>query len=209
MKIKMKNLRRVITEALKKNDVEKLASSLEIAGNKLGNVSVNIDDNSKVFNVFVKHHFGDENEIERALVDVANKSGWSLLSKSDRRGLTWWFEPDADVKGSIRRQRIPSVLYHGTASKNIDDILEQGLVPKLSQRDNTTRKYSPRIYLSASPKGANTTSVEGGWTVLKINTEKLPKDIKFYVDQEFGFSKDGKPKAVYTTQPIPTDAIEI
>lgn len=48
-----------------------------------------------------------------------------------------------------------------------------------------------------------------GVVVLEIDTAGLPKDVRFYVDQEFGIPRDGRPRSVFTTSVIPPEAIYV
>lgn len=210
MEIRIGDLRKLIREALKKSDVESVARALENEAGKLnGRVVASPDYSGKLFNLFVKHVTGDVDQIEHALVTAATKLGWELLSRSDKRGIVWWFEPSAESKGAVPASKMPKSLWHVTPRQNVESILRTGFEPRVRTAPGTTRKYSPRIYLATDERGARATiNREEDWALLKIDTTKLPKGTKFYVDQEFGHRPDGTPMAVYTTTPIPPVAIQ-
>ncbi len=211
MFIRLGDLRSVIQEALKKSDVENVARTLENAAGKIGGrVQVSPDYSGKLFNIFVKHVTGDPEQVEAALLDAAQKVGWSLLSRSEKRGIVWWFEPSAETKGPVPRGKLPPRLWHVTPRENVDSILAKGFEPRQRTAPGTTRKYVGRIYLATDARGARATiNREEDWALLQIDTSLLPKGMKFYVDQEFGHRGDGVPMAVYTQDPIPSSAISL
>lgn len=211
MRIKVSELKSLIREALKKTDVENVARALENAAGKIGGrVQVSPDYSGKLFNIFVKHMTGDVDQIEAALNDAAQRVGWSLLSRSDKRGVVWWFEPSAETKGPVSRKKLPQILWHVTPRQNVESIMKTGFEPRQRTAPGTTRKYVGRIYLATDEKGARATiNREEDWALLRIDTSRLPKEMKFYVDQEFGHRADGTPMAVYTTDPIPPAAISV
>lgn len=209
MQFRLYDLRKLIAEALKRSDADRVAQSLVNAAGKVnGRVSASVDDSAKMLNVFIRHLTGDPDAIEAALIDAADAVGWLLLSKNDRRGLVWWFEPKPETKGNVKK--LPSVLWHVTPAANVEGIVRDGLVPRKRQFSGTSRRYTPRIYLATDVAGARATiNREEDWVILKIDVASLPKGQKFYVDQEFGFKKDGTPMAVYTLDPIPASAISV
>jgi hypothetical protein len=152
---------------------------------------------------------GDPVAVENVLVASAHASGWSLLSKTDRRGTVWWFEPSAEIKGNVRRNQLPKVMYHVTRKENIDNIMVLGLVPMTRTAPRTLRSYSPRVYLASTQESAWATVKTGEWVALAVKLSNLPKTTKFFVDQEFGFMKDGTPIAAYVLETIPAAAISI
>jgi hypothetical protein len=207
MRIVLFELKRMIAEVLKRSDAERVAQELVNAAGKVnGRVSSSVDDSGKMLNVFIRHLTGDPDAIEPALLDAADKLGWSLLSKSDRRGIVWWFEPKAETKGHVKK--LPDSLFHVTLSANVEKIMRDGLVPRTRQFAGTSRRYPSRIYLATSAAGARATiNREDDWRLLQIDRRLLPKGQKFYLDQEFGYGKDDMPRAVYTLDPIPASAI--
>jgi hypothetical protein len=211
MWLKVGDLRALIREALKKTDVENVARSLENAAGKIGGrVQVSPDYSGKLFNIFAKYVTGDPEQVEAAMLDAAQKVGWSLLSRSEKRGLVWWFEPTAEVKGPVPRAKMPHLLWHVTPRANVEGILEKGFEPRQRTAPGTTRKYVGRIYLATDIKGAKATiNRDEDWALLQIDTSRLPKSMKFYVDQEFGHRADGTPMAVYTQDPIPSVAVSV
>lgn len=211
MEIRIGELRRLIREALKKTDVELVARALENEAGKFGGrVAANPDFSGKLFNLFVKHVTGDVGQIEDVLTAKAAQLGWELLSRSDKRGTVWWFEPTSTTKGHVSGSKLPKVFWHVTPRKNVESIMQTGFEPRVRTAPGTTRKYSPRVYLATDERGARATiNREEDWALLRIDFSKLPKGTKFYVDQEFGHRPDGTPMAVYTTTPIPPSAIEI
>lgn len=212
MRIRLGDLRKVVSEALKKSDAERLANSLELAAGKMGaRVRAEGDFSGKMLNVFARLVMGDADQVEQALVDAAAKEGWLLLSRSERRGTVWWFEPGPELKGPLSGSKVPMVLWHVTPRANVDSILKTGFELRTrATPGGSTRRYSPRIYLATDPKGAQATiNHEADWVLLKVDRSKLPKGQKFYVDQEFGMRKDGTPVAVYTLDPIPPSAVSV
>jgi len=205
----LNELRVVIHEALKKSDVEKLTSALEFAAGRMGSrVRADADTSKKMVNVFAKLVSGDAEQVEQVLVDEAEKLGWSLLSRSERNGTTWWFEPKPETKGSTKK--LPQFLWHMTPAENAESILSTGFEPRQRTAPGTQRRYSPRIYFASDPGGAKATVKNAdGWVMLKVDRTKLPKNTKFYVDQEFGHKSDGSPTAVFTLDPITPSAISV
>lgn len=210
MIIHLGNLRKIISEALKTSDANYFANAIVMAAGKLGaKVSAEASFTGKILNVFARLVMGNPDDIEPTLIDVANTYGWVLLSRSDRRGTVWWFEPSPQLKGHVKDDKIPQILWHNTPANNVDNILSMGLEPRSrSVLGGTSRRYSPRVYLATDRKGAiGTVNNDTRWVMLKIDRSKLPKGQKFYVDQEFGHRLDGTPTAIYTMDPIPPTAI--
>lgn len=210
MRTRLGDLRRVLAEALKKSDADRVAADIERAATGAGaRVAMTVDTSSKLLNVFARLRSGDEAAAESAMMSAATKHGWTLLSKNTRRGdVVWWFEPEPHTKGPVSPTVLPASLWHTTMAENVPSILQQGLIPRQRQFTGTSRKYSPRIYLATDERGAKATiNRPGDWAFLMIDTAKLPKDLKFYVDQEFGHRKDGMPMAIYTMDAIPPEAI--
>lgn len=212
MRIRLGDLRKVVSEALKKSDAQQVANAIEMAAGKLGaRVRAEGDFTGKMLNVFARLVMGDADDIEPALIDAADKYGWILLSRSERRGTVWWFEPSPQLKGAVPNAKIPMTLYHITPKPNVESILATGFEPRQrSTPGGTSRRYAPRVYLATDPKGATgTVNHEAEWVLLKVDRGKLPKGQKFYVDQEFGHRPDGTPTAVYTLDPIPASAVTV
>lgn len=211
MKVSIEGLRFTLREALKKHDADRVAASLEAAAKRIGSmVFATVDASQGMLNVFVKYVNGNEQEAELALTAAADEMGWSLLSKNaGSRGVVWWFEPKPITKGPVKASRLPALLYHATLDANVQNILENGLTPRVRQF-GTARRYSPRIYLSTSEGGAKAiTTGDHSWQTLIVDVRLLARGTKFYVDQEFGYNKNGNPIAVYTLDPIPAAAIKL
>lgn len=211
MRIRLGDLRRALQEALKKSDAEHLANSLELAAGKAGaRVRAEADASSKMLNVFARLVMGEPDQVEQVLIDAAAQLGWSLLSRSERRGTVWWFEPAPETKGPVPASKLPAVLWHITPEANVAGILERGFEPRQRGVPGTSRRYAPRIYLGTDAAGIRGFAKGGDdWTLLRVDRSKLPKGQKFYVDQEFGHRKDGTPVAVYTLDPIPPEAVSV
>ena len=211
MRIRLGDLRQVVNEAVKKSDADRVANALEMAAGKIGaRVRAEADTSSKMFNVFARLVMGDAEHVEQALNDEAAKHGWSLLSRSERRGTVWWFEPAPETKGPVTGAKLPALLWHITPEANVAGILENGFEPRQRGVPGTSRRYAPRIYLGTSAEGIRGFAKGGeDWVLLKIDRSKLPKGQKFYVDQEFGHRKDGTPIAVFTMDPIPASAVSV
>lgn len=201
-------LRQVIREVIKRSDAEHVASFRNAAN---GRVNATVDDVGSSLNIFVKPlDVAQAEELETVLVDKAQSLGWSLLSRSDRRGVTWWFEPDPETKGQISIDRLPSKLYHVTPTENVPDILQRGLEPRRRSVAGTTRRYSPRVYFATSSSTAKSMSkkdITTDLTLLQVDIKKA--NVPFYVDQEFSGKRGGMPGAVYAIEHIPADAITL
>lgn len=211
MKIFVGTLRSIISEALKKSDAEAAAQALQSAAAKMNfMVRAEVDNSSKLLNVFVRLVSGDENDVEATLVREAEKIGWSLLSRSDRRGIVWWFEPGPETKGALGKSKLPEFLWHVTPKENVDSILSNGFEPRQRSVPGTSRRYAPRVYFGTDPtKLKGFAKSADDWVLLRIDRTKLPKGQRFFVDQEFGFRKDGMPAAVFTLDPVPASAVSI
>ena len=206
VKLRLSDVKALIVESLKERDAIMIARALTHAAiDANGRVSSSVDHSAGMLNVFVKLLSGDPDSVETTLINAAERGGWSLLSRSDRDGTTWWFEPNHDTKGHV--SVLPKYLWHVTAVKNLPSIMTNGLIPRV--RQGGTRRYAPRIYLASSVNIARTSFKDGEFSILKIDTTKLPDDQRFYVDQEFGFDRTGTPRAVYTLRSIPVEAISI
>ena len=95
------------------------------------------------------------------------------------------------VNVELEEMQPPQVLYHGTASRFLDSIMQDGLKPM-------SRLY---VHLSSSIETAKVVGARhGAPVILKINTSQMQEDgMKFYL------SKNG----VWLTNNIPTKYIEI
>jgi putative RNA 2'-phosphotransferase len=97
-----------------------------------------------------------------------------------------------DVTHDTDSDEIPDTLYHGTASKNVDLIMRDGLLPM--NRNN--------VHLSETAEGA----VEVGKrhsehiTVFTIDTNSL---------QEDGFSISESGDGVYVVEKVPSEHLSI
>lgn len=212
MRATLGEVRQLVAEALKRADAERVAQAIQTAAGKAGvKVHVTVDTYGQLFNVFATLVSGDPAAAEEIMSARADQEGWSLLSKNDRgRGLVFWFEPKAETKGPLSASKLPVVLWHTTLASNVNDILKKGLEPRTRAAgySQTSRRYAPRVYFGTSENGAKATvNRPGDWKMLRVDRAKLPKQTKFYVDQEFGFRKDGMPVAVYTLDPVPAEAI--
>ena len=205
-------VRGLLSEAVRLRDVEDASRAIQTgAARANARANVTVDRSGGMFNIFAKVVSGDESAAEEAMLAAADSVGWVLLSKSDKgRGTVWWFEPKPETKGPLSPKALPPVMWHTTPETNVAEILERGLVPRTRSSVNaeTSRKYSPRVYLATSEAGASATAKsKGGWAMLRIDVASLLKSVRFYVDQEFGHRKDGTPVAVYTLDPIPASSI--
>lgn len=110
-----------------------------------------------------------------------------------------------------------NVLYHAAPNKVVDKILKQGLTPREST--NGYFQYDGRVYLmmgdELSPtqvqimdnvidyhKKMGKDEYNNGYSILMINLNKVPEDVKFYIDA-------AACDAVYTRNTIPPQAITI
>lgn len=101
-------------------------------------------------------------------------------------------------------------VYHITKTRKVNKILQQGLVPKSS---NTAFNYPERIHfyvgtenllpvkLFATALYARSKDADSDYTILKVLTNKLPENIKFYGDPDFH-------KGVYTNDNIPPECLQ-
>lgn len=129
------------------------------------------------------------------------------------KGMQWQivqFEPmfEFDQTESLKKY---SIAYHWTPLYNLQNIIDNGFVPKT---ENKSFDYPPRIYFlnGAAPNdeimklGENLCIVnkdvenDGSYVLIKIDTEKIPEGVKFYFDPNM-------PNAMYTTDSIPSDVI--
>lgn len=103
------------------------------------------------------------------------------------------------------------VFYHMTLKKYLPRIMRQGLVPRIGRTlTNITRKSNPRIYMSLVKPQENaykdylngTGNGEEETVLLKVDLNKMKKDIKIYDDAIFPYS-------VYVTENIPPYCLEI
>ena len=125
------------------------------------------------------------------------------------------FEPRFSKNISNEIKEKYDCLYHATPTIYVDKILKQGLIPKsksnlyfypdrvfcmngnrLNDEQITVLKY---VQLA---RGCGKHFDNNEFTILKIDTKRLPDDIKFYVDPM-------SPNAVFTYDNIPPQAITI
>lgn len=210
MRLRLHEIRALVTEVLKKRDAVELSNALVNAAQSVGSgVSVTVDDHSGMFNVFAKSLGSDPDAAETAMRGVASDLGWTLLSRSNKRGDTvWWFEPEPQAKGPVPESRLPRELWHVTSQESLPSVLENGLEPRSRTASGTMRTYSPRVYL-ACDRGTVAVNAPVSAVLVKVDRDKLPKSVKFYVDQEYGYRKDGSPRAVFTVSAIPPEAISV
>lgn len=147
--------------------------------------------------------------------DDMDKAGYFLGFRKtlNIKGMQWQivqFEPmfEFDQTESLKKYNIA---YHWTPQYNLQSILDDGFIPKTI---NKGFNYPPRIYFlnGAAPNdeimklGENLCIVnknlenDGNYVLIKINTEKIPENVKFYFDPSM-------PNAMYTIDPIPANVI--
>jgi hypothetical protein len=117
---------------------------------------------------------------------------------------------------------VPKYIYHVTPFYNLENIRKKGLI----KREGSDRKYFERIYFTTDKKSAfeimlalklrdtdemdiytqeNVLNGTESFSVIKIDTSKLIKGTKFYIDQHFGKGNKG----IWTNSNIPKEAITI
>ena len=155
---------------------------------------------------------------------VAEEMGWFITDTSKNwRSATMLFE--SNYGSQVPNKKLPPVMYHVTNVKNVENILQNGLVPSrpVAKGEIRTRRYNPRIYLATTDKMAaivRSQFHQGAirnpdvifkkqepekFTTLKIDTASLPKDIKFYYDDEMQGAQ--RKMSVWTYDAIPPQAI--
>lgn len=153
-----------------------------------------------------------EPDVVKKIKDVLDVCGYynSMAIPINREYLDLHFLPKYRKENEIDVKSIYPVLYHVTKTKRVDKILKQGLVPKSK---NDAFNYPDRIHLMIGPR--NPMIVKSfGWslyskskdksdskyTILEIDTSKLPDNIKFYGDPDYA-------KGLYTLDNIPPECI--
>jgi hypothetical protein len=196
---------------------------------KTTNINQSINILEKKFNIGVKFIKNKgENTFKVILTDVDGDSFDELLKYANNLGWFPSFILTPKQKGKFNRSmynekkstvrfeakfdeeivgKTPSVLYHVTPTKNVDKILSKGLAP----RSGSKASYHPeRIYLGKNIKDVQqlvtimrSMAQERNWTILKINTDKIPGGyLKLYNDPNYSG------KGFYTLNNIPPQAIE-
>jgi hypothetical protein len=103
------------------------------------------------------------------------------------------------------------VLYHITPSRLLPDIKSKGLVPTAGSKLIT---LPPRVYLTKSlyiikSLLRHKTFKKEEYSLLKIDTSKLPKDIVYHDDHDASDSRSYKNASIYTYSTIPPKAIKV
>lgn len=164
------------------------------------------------------------NGVIQDIIRLANLCGWYLssifyngityngdlgnfINIFNGGGYAFYFDAKFDVE--ISWDELPSTLYHATLSKNVDNIVKNGLFPKSKSNIST---YPSRVYFSYNMEEAinfvknkimnminnsvyNNNDNEIG--VIQLDLTKLRHDYKFMKDSNSDFD------AVYTYEPIP------
>lgn len=180
----------------------------------------------------LKAHSGDEQIalVLRGLIHCEQSTPWVkswLAVWAERRG--WFIQAEVIGKRESkwllapnyteRAQVLPPILWHVAPEDAVPKILRQGLLPSRatsgskSELGHLARKYPGRIYLFSErdmavrfldamldPMGGSAVP-----SILKIDTLKLGKGFKLYVDPEFGGAHRGT--AWWTYSPVPAHAI--
>jgi hypothetical protein len=127
------------------------------------------------------------------------------------------FDPKfaSDATGYVRDNM--HYLYHSAPNKVVDKILKQGLTPRESVKG--LFQYDGRVYLMMGDylnedqieilnnvvnyhKKMGKDEYNNGYSILRIDLDKVPEDVKFYIDA-------AALDAVYTRNTIPPQAISI
>ena len=166
-------------------------------------------------NISVLTVVADIEENLQMVSDDMDKAGYFVGFRKvvNIKGMQWQivqFEPmfEFDQTESLKKY---SIAYHWTPLYNLQNIIDNGFVPKT---ENKSFDYPPRIYFlnGAAPNdeimklGENLCIVnkdvenDGSYVLIKIDTEKIPEGVKFYFDPNM-------PNAMYTTDSIPSDVI--
>lgn len=166
------------------------------------------------------------------LEQYVSRRGWFILMSpqiqdeqfsSSRRRWNFVLAPNYNE----RIIEVPKEVYHVTSIHNVKTILRRGLIPKSGQQkgdSHAARNYNPRIYVTGNMHEAHQLltafneddfhasymtgrNVQLNQIVLSIDTTKLDKGTKFYVDAEMGNLEDSQ--AMWTYSSIPARAISI
>ena len=115
-----------------------------------------------------------------------------------------------EAKYDIRIEKIPRYLYHVTSRERGLKIMTLGLIPKAH---SIASNHPERIYLGRDPDDLETMirthpdswkkSRDGKFTILKINTQMIPRYFQIYNDP------NGKGHGVFTLNTIPKSAIDV
>lgn len=166
------------------------------------------------------------------LEQYASRRGWFVLMSpqiqdeqpnSSRRRWNFVLAPNYNE----RIVEVPKEVYHVTSIYNVETILRRGLIPKSGQQkgdSHAARNYAPRIYVTGNMREAEQLliafneddfhasymsgkSSQLDQIVLTIDTTKLNKGTKFYVDAEMGNLEDSH--AMWTYSAISAKAISV
>lgn len=115
-----------------------------------------------------------------------------------------------EAKYDVIVETIPRYLYHVTSNDRAIKIMSVGLLPK---SNSITSSHPPRVYLSKSATDAErmvnrnpnfwAKSRDGKFTILEIDTNKIPSYFKIYRDP------NALGHAYFTLNTIPKNAIEL
>jgi len=109
------------------------------------------------------------------------------------------------------RVKPPRYVYHLTDSKNVDDILKNGLTPK--SWDDGNWKSEPDLYYPPSIFAITDFSYWHGESIIQIDTKNLKnkwwKDLNFFSGYEQELEKGKSYKAIMTFDKIPPSNLEL
>lgn len=149
-------------------------------------------------------------------MQIVERYGWHLLISD---GSKWSIAPNYTTR--ISNEQLPRYVYHLTPHENVEKILKTGLTPKSPRKvdGHVQRTYQPRVYVLLDPElidelimgfqgsQIGNAMMSGGtvysaYSVIKIDTLKLPKSVKFFEDLELHGS-------AWTYNQIPPECLEI
>lgn len=112
------------------------------------------------------------------------------------------------LKKPPTRVKPPKFIYHQTDPGKVKEIMEMGLIPKSSKNSqwNTAELGYPDVLFFSSD--LDKLFYANNVITLKIDTEKIPKEIKFWAD--YNMYKDTETKGIkyiMTYDKIPSEAI--
>lgn len=131
----------------------------------------------------------DRGIIER-IMDHGSKQRFILSEGGDYIRAGYGHSVDLDLQ--LKPQKPPNELYHGTARRNVDSIMEQGI-------KSGSRNF---VHLSASQEDAqNVGSRHGSAVILLVNADMM-------ADKGFDFYQSDSEPDIWLTKKVPPEFVE-
>lgn len=188
-------------------------------------------DNWVKFELYFKRGYGENQNIVKEIIQTCDACGWfyagyGIYGKNNDfdfiKGLptddeTYKTRPfklyfRAKFNAECKREKLPKYLYHICPYKTLNKVMSQGLKPMAGGRQE---HHPERVYLYLDkPSEMAFAEILGNfkkrkverYALLRVDTDRINENTNFYFDSNTYF---GYPKAVYTLEPIPGNAIEI